>query len=91
MAGSQCQRTLIVAGRHRIDGRFRNTDDGRQDHDSEQDRCSQHALSASAKKLGYDRHDNDHTEEAIYNRWNTCQQIDRRFDHMIDPSRTETG
>ena len=25
------------------------------------------------------RHDNDHTEEAIYNRWNTCQQIDRRF------------
>ena len=92
MGRAQCEAALIVALRHRIDRGLRTADDGRQDHDAQQDGGRQNRLALAAERPGQrgdDRHDHDEAEEAIDDGWDTGEQLDGRIDDFINSLRAE--
>ena len=80
MRCAQRERALVIALRHGAQRRFRDADDGRQDHDAEHDGGRDDALAAAEHGLqGRDEHDK--AEEAIDDGRDAGQQIDGGLQH----------
>ena len=88
MRCTQRKRALIIALRHGAQRRFRDADDGRQDHDAEHDGSRDDALAAAEHGLqGRDKHDK--AEEAIDDGRDAGQQIDGGLQHAVEALRAE--
>ena len=84
---------LVVAHRNRTQRRFGHADDGRQNHDAEQDGRRQNGragniLMEHVRHCTDRRYDDDHAEEAVYDGRNTSQQLGARLEQTVQLFRT---
>lgn len=89
MAGAERERAFVIAFRHRADGRFRYVDDGRQDHNAQNDRRGQHARAAAAESVADGGYDDRQPEKAVYDRGDARQQVHGGLQEAVESGRTE--
>ena len=93
MGGAHGDRALVVGVRHRAQRGLGYADDGRQDHDAEQDGRGQNGRARGdvrPEELGHiqhDRRDDDHAEEAVYDGRDAREQLGARLEDAVDALR----
>ena len=84
MGGPESQGTFVVAVGDRPQGGFGNGNDGRQNHDSQQNRRRKDAETAPAKVLPHKGDDDHQAKEAVDHRGNAGQEFHGGFQHPVE-------